>query len=63
MLYFEKYVRFEIPRKREYIFNDSTKLSLGYVMFYIKALCDSCMMDFIGCYMFGNREGRTLGDL
>jgi len=24
--------------------------SLGYVMFCIKALCDSYMMDFIGCY-------------
>jgi len=31
--------------KRDYILNESTRLSFRYVIFYIKASCDSCMMD------------------
>jgi len=37
--------------KRDYILNDFTRLSFGYVVFHIKALCDYCMMKFMGCYI------------
>jgi len=38
--------------KRDYILNDSTRLSFGYEMFYIQTLCDSCMMDFKGIILW-----------
>jgi len=63
MLYFEKYVKLKIPRKRKYILNESTRLSSSYVMFYIKALCDSSIMNFMGYYNFCIRAGRIFGDL
>jgi len=50
MLYFAKYVKFKIPKKRKYVFNDSTRLFFNYVMFYIKVLCNSYMIDFVGYY-------------